>query len=139
MNAVPHDVFADTAFWLALVVRQDAHHTVAQEWASKLEGTITTTTAVLMETANALARPAWRAHAVRLIEHLRKRDDIAILDVDADLFELGWNLYAQRADKSWGLVDCVSFVVMQQQGLAAALTTDRHFEQAGYRALMLEM
>jgi len=99
---------------------------------------MTTTTAVIQETANALARPAWRAHAIRLISHLRKRDDVEIVHVDPALFDRGWDLYCIRADKSWGLVDCISFAAMEQRGLAIALTTDRHFEQAGYRALLLE-
>ncbi len=39
-------------------------------------------------------------------------------------------------DKEWGLVDCVSFVTMNQLGITEALTTDRHFEQAGFVALL---
>jgi predicted nucleic acid-binding protein len=44
-------------------------------------------------------------------------------------------LFAARPDKDWSLVDCISFVVMKQRRLKDALTTDRHFEQAGFRAL----
>jgi predicted nucleic acid-binding protein len=33
-------------------------------------------------------------------------------------------------------VDCASFVVMQQSGLAEAVTTDHHFEQAGFVRLL---
>lgn len=35
-------------------------------------------------------------------------------------------------------VDCLSFVVMQQQGLIDAVTSDQHFIQTGFRALLLE-
>lgn len=38
--------------------------------------------------------------------------------------------------KHWSLTDCISFVVMQQRGIRQALTFDRHFEQAGYEALL---
>jgi len=138
MNEPPVEVFADTAFWLALVVRQDFHHERAQQWALSVEGRITTTTPVLLETANALARPEWRVHAIRLIKHLQQRDDVEIVDLDHPLFASGWQLYCNRTDKSWGLVDCISFVVMRKRGLTAALTTDKHFQQAGYRALLLE-
>ena len=40
--------------------------------------------------------------------------------------------------KEWGLTDCVSFLVMQDRGLTDALTTDEHFQQAGFRALLRE-
>jgi predicted nucleic acid-binding protein len=50
--------------------------------------------------------------------------------------ERALQLYAERADKTWGLVDCASFVVMTEQGMTEAFTTDRHFEQAGFRCLL---
>jgi hypothetical protein len=48
----------------------------------------------------------------------------------------GVQLYAQRPDKEWSLTDCISFVVMTQEGIFDALTGDRHFEQAGFVALL---
>lgn len=47
-------------------------------------------------------------------------------------------MYSLHTDKTWGLVDCISFVVMQERGITDALTADRHFQQAGFRALLLE-
>lgn len=49
------------------------------------------------------------------------------------------SLYGSRADKDWSLTDCLSFVVMQRRGIAEALTTDHHFEQAGLKAVMLSL
>ena len=46
------------------------------------------------------------------------------------------DLYDDRRDKMWGLTDCLSFVVMQDNGLTDALTADDHFRQAGYRVLL---
>ena len=39
-------------------------------------------------------------------------------------------------DKEWGLTDCVGFAIMQERGISDAATTDEHFQQAGFRALM---
>jgi len=47
-------------------------------------------------------------------------------------------LYRQHRDKSWGLTDCVSFVLMRQEGIAETLTADVHFRQAGFKALLLD-
>lgn len=48
-------------------------------------------------------------------------------------------MYSRHTDKTWGLVDCISFVAMQERGITEALTADRHFVQAGFRALLLEV
>jgi uncharacterized protein len=47
-------------------------------------------------------------------------------------------IYNSRSDKDWGLTDCTSFVVMSERNLTEALTTDSHFQQAGFRALLIE-
>ena len=47
-------------------------------------------------------------------------------------------MYKLMDDKQWSLVDCVSFVVMRERGIGAALTTDHHFVQAGFTALLAD-
>ena len=47
------------------------------------------------------------------------------------------SLYSRRPDKEWSLTDCISFVVMSDEGLTEALTGDHHFEQAGFTPLLL--
>jgi hypothetical protein len=39
-------------------------------------------------------------------------------------------------DKNWSLTDCASFLIMEEERLAAALTHDRHFTQAGFQTLL---
>ncbi len=55
--------------------------------------------------------------------------------LDADLFDRGFELYKRHTDKKWGLVDCISFVVMRDRGVMDALTTDTDFRQAGFNPL----
>jgi predicted nucleic acid-binding protein len=50
--------------------------------------------------------------------------------------ERGVAFFRSRADKNWPLTDCISFVVMRDWELTEALTADRHFEQAGFKALL---
>lgn len=46
-------------------------------------------------------------------------------------------MFAERPDKEWSVTDCTSFAVMTELGLSEALTSDRHFTQAGFRILMV--
>ena len=55
-----------------------------------------------------------------------------------ELFDAGVALYHSRTDKDWSLTDCISFVVMSQHGITGALTGDHHFEQAGFKVLLLK-
>jgi uncharacterized protein len=45
---------------------------------------------------------------------------------------------ASRPDKDWSLTDCISFVVMKDEGIREALTGDRHFTQAGFVPLFAQ-
>ncbi len=138
MKTTLQDVFADTSYAIALVVKQDQYHDQAQQWSLRISGRIITTVPVLLETANALSRPAWRKAGMALIDHLRQRQDVEIVELSESLWRRGWDLYCQRPDKAWSLTDCISFLVMQDAGLSDALTADEHFRQAGFRAVLLD-
>ncbi|MDQ3440097.1 MAG: PIN domain-containing protein [Planctomycetota bacterium] len=129
------DCFADTAYFLALVNPDDDAHDAAIEQTLLTTGLIITTSAVLNELGNHLAAPANRPLFLETIERLRA-DPRAIIHVDARLFGTGLNLYVVRRDKHWSLTDCVSFVLMTERKITKALTTDHHFQQAGFTALL---
>lgn len=61
---------------------------------------------------------------------------VRLLSVSESLFRASLDLYASRPDKSWGLVDCASFLVMQEHEIGEVVTNDRHFEQAGFKCLL---
>lgn len=131
-----HCVFADTSFWIALVFTRDQFHSLAREYSQLIESEIVTTSAVLLETTNALALPPWRRAVVTLVNRIQDRDDIEVVPLSSDLWERGWKLFVDRPDKGWSLTDCISFVVMHDRGIADALTSDMHFQQAGFRPLL---
>jgi uncharacterized protein len=137
MTARVHDCFADTAFWFGLVVKQDQYHQRAREWSAAVEGRIKTTIAVMLETANLLSRPAWRGSCIGLFKRLEETE-VEVIPLSMDLWQRGWELFQNRLDKAWSMTDCVSFVVMKERNLTDALTTDADFQQAGFRALLLE-
>jgi predicted nucleic acid-binding protein len=135
------EVFLDTSYAIASVAPRDRHFARAQLLADHLELQRTrfvTTQAVILEIGNALARSRYRHTAVTLIGQLRADPDVEILPLNEDLLDAGVQLFQSRPDKEWGLIDCLSFVVMRERGLTDALTADDHFRQAGFRALLLE-
>ena len=135
------EVFLDAAYAIALSSRTDQFHGMAVELAQQLrtEGTkLVTTRAILLEIGNALAKQRYRSAAVRLLEALEVDPNVGIVPLTESVYAQAFELYRQRQDKEWGLIDCVSFVVMRERGITSALTTDEHFLQAGFRALLRE-
>jgi hypothetical protein len=96
---------------------------------------LVTTQAILLEIGNSLSKQKSRA-AIQLLESLETDPSVEVILLTNSLYESAFNLFKQREDKEWGLVDCVSFVVRQDRGITDALTTDTHFQQAGFRALL---
>lgn len=41
-----------------------------------------------------------------------------------------------QLDKSYSRCDAIGFLLMRERAVIDALTTDRHFEQAGFRRLL---
>jgi uncharacterized protein len=128
--------FADTFFLIALLFENDEAHAQAQALAAELPGGMVTSGWVLTELADALALPGRRERFLPFLQFLRANPLVTIVPMDQTLFDRGTALYDQRPDKAWSLTDCISFVIMQDQGLTDALTGDHHFEQAGFHALM---
>lgn len=129
-------VFADTFFYLAIINADDAAHVRAVRLSDAFDGPVLTTAWVLTEVADALAAPDRRTDFLTLLETLRADPEVTIVPPDERIFAAGIELYSNRRDKGWSLTDCISFVVMQEQGISEALTGDRHFEQAGFAALL---
>lgn len=97
-----------------------------------------TTRAVLLEIGNALASQRFRTAAVQLLDALEADPAVGIAPLTDNLYTQALTLYRSRPDKEWGLIDCLSFVVMHERKLTDALTADQHFEQAGFQALLRE-
>lgn len=131
--------FLDTAYAIALSAPQDAHHERALTIASEMDASqcrLMTTRAVILEIGNALSKLRYRKAGVELLLSLEEDPRVEILPLSEDLFHRGQQLFASRVDKEWSITDCISFVAMKDRGIEAALTTDEHFEQAGFRALL---
>jgi predicted nucleic acid-binding protein len=131
-------LFADAFFFVAILNRNDQAHARAVVYLNpRPKRRLVTTSWVVTEVGDAMASgPSSRRAFLSLLAALRGDPMVELLPPDPDLFERGLDLYARRPDKEWSLTDCISFVVMADRGLTDALTGDRHFEQAGFRALL---
>lgn len=129
------EVFADSSYFLALLDRRDAHHRHVLDFATNSRGPLVTTRWVLVEVANALGRSPVRAAAARMLQRVEDAGFRVILSSDR-LYDGGLRFTPLAPTKSGSLTDCISFVVMADEGIAEALTGDRHFEQAGFRTLL---
>ncbi len=129
-------IFVDTSYFLALLNSHDEFHERTSIMADQINSRLITTEAVLTEIGNALAKSQWRELAVDTLNDLRDDEDVEILSISSEVFSKALNFYSSRMDKEWGLTDCISFVVMEDRKLTVALTTDHHFEQAGFKSLL---
>lgn len=87
--------------------------------------------------ALAHARRLPRVAALTFVGDLVGNPDIETVWVDEVLHREAVALLLARQDKTYSLCDAVSFVLMRQQHLTEALTTDRHFEQEGLQRLLV--
>ena len=130
------DAFVDTSFVVALVNKKDQHHSLALDLAERFAGPgLVTTDAILLEIGNALSRN-FKRESVEIIEHFLTSDDVKVIHLHPPLFRKAFDLYKSHSDKLWGLIDCVSFVVMKELAITDALSADKHFEQAGFNVLI---
>ena len=133
------EVFLDTSFAIALSATTDQNHIKAIKLAEQIESQnlrLVTTQAILLEIGNSLSKQRYRTAAIQLLESLESDINIEIVSLTSELYNSAFELFKSRQDKEWGLVDCISFVVMEHRGITEALTADDHFNQAGFRALL---
>lgn len=138
---MPNNLFIDTSGWASIFIPTETHYPIAAEHfrtaiASRTE--IITTNYVIAELVALLNSPH-RLPRDRIFNHInivRQNPYITRIHIDPPTDQAAWELCQNRPDKPWSLVDCSSFIIMQQHNIQQALTTDHHFEQAGFIRLL---
>jgi predicted nucleic acid-binding protein len=128
--------FADAYYFIARINQDDQYHGRVIEFSKTMRANLVTTDWVLMEVADALAGSEVRNQARDYFLYLRSLPHCEVIEAARDLFDRALNYYHRHADKDWSLTDCTSFMVMRDLGIKEALTGDKHFEQAGFVALL---
>lgn len=129
-------VFADTFFFFAILNRADPSHLRAATYSRNGRVLCVTTDWIITEIADGLSKTGDRERFMDLYHQIQLSPAIRVVPASRALFEEAIKLYACRPDKDWPLTDCISFVVMRDEGITQALTGDHHFEQAGFNAML---
>ena len=74
--------------------------------------------------------------ALRLLQLVEASVGFRIEWIGPDRFGAAKAYFRKHADYDNSFTDCTSFVVMKELRLRDSLTTDRHFTEAGFRALL---
>ena len=129
-------VFLDTVGLLGLWDEDDQWHAsavAAFEQMSLRREPLFTTSYIIAECANATARWIDRTRIATLARSLHASG--GFIFPDDDDWSLAWIRYTAGAPGGPGLVDHLSFAVMQRPVLHQAFTNDRHFAAAGFEPL----
>lgn len=129
-------MFLDTSGLLCLHYRAEPLHTEACTAYRTAISRLTHNYVIAEYVALTTARRFPRASALAFATDLLDTPDIETVWVDKHLHRLAVALLTERQDKTYSLCDAVSFVLMRQRGITEALSTDRHFEQAGFIRLL---
>lgn len=130
------DVFLDTVGMIAVWDDTDQWHAQAQAAYQSLlaQGRrLLTTHLVLCECGNAAARRPYRSD-VNALRQLLIQEGLLIEPTPKEL-EMAWASYERGEAGQAGIVDHVSFLVMNRLGITEAFTNDKHFQAAGFTVL----
>lgn len=107
---------ADTFHFLALLKASDPCHDRALKLHRVRWRRMITTDFVLLQVGDACSQ--WENHGdfLALLEASSRDERVEIVRLSPELFDRGVGLYRRRPDKDWPLTDCISFVVMQEEG-----------------------
>lgn len=132
-------VFADTSFFFALVAKRDPAHAPAVSVYGKLLSAgsrLVTTDYILDETLTLTKMRIDAMTALALLERIERSDAVELEALTAERFQASKAYFRKHSDHGYSFTDCTSFVVMHELRLRAALTTDRHFVEAGFEVLL---
>jgi len=135
------ELFVDTSGWATLVDPSQILHIQMRTLYRNIlqqKRRLVTSNYILSELVALLISPMRisRPSLVTFVEGIKTSPYIEVVHIDATLDQQAWDLFKKRPDKKWTLVDCSSFVLMQQRGITEAITNDHHFEQAGFIRLL---
>ena len=138
MERVPHSinergVFVDTSAFLALVARNDPHHSAAKAILDRLEQwryRLFTINYIVVETHASILRAVSPQVGRGFLQN--GLSVVTLLSTRSEDEERGKSLILGQTDKKYSYCDAISFAVMGRYLLSLAFAFDDHFRQHGF-------
>ncbi len=131
-------LFVDTAGWVMLADAGDRAQGPAaalrDRWLAE-GGLLVSTDFVMDETLTLLRSRAGLSIAEQWWEQVADGARVRWEWITPARAERARHWFFRWRDKEFSFTDCTSFVVMKEQRIRAALTSDAHFAQAGFETL----
>ncbi|MEK7477572.1 MAG: PIN domain-containing protein [Candidatus Coatesbacteria bacterium] len=134
MPALPR-AFVDTSAWYAYIRADDPDHRRIRPHLDPPEARLVTSNFVFDEVVTLVSLRLGHAAAVRAGTALRGTPSVECVRILPEDEEHAWTFFVRHRDKDYSYTDCTSFALMRRLGLTLAVTTDRHFRQAGFDQL----
>ena len=129
-------IFADTSFWVALLVPADAHHEESTALLSRHEREgLLTSNHVRGETWTFLRRRAGHRVAVAFLDRTERSPRMQIVPVTEALEQEALRWLRRHDEREYSFVDATSFALMRTLRIREALAFDGDFTAAGFREL----
>jgi predicted nucleic acid-binding protein len=132
------EVFVDSSGLYALADHRDPFHSAADRCVRKLLAAgirLVLTDYIVDESMTLAVARAGSPAALRLLDIVEKSSAFDWQWIERQRFAAALAFFRKHADHHYSFTDCTSFVVMRELGLREALTTDKHFAEAGFRML----
>ncbi len=126
----------DTSGLFCFFDEKDSRHADASGFVESANTRLTTSYVLAELIPLCQVRKLNRQKTLEFVEMLVNNPLIEIIWVDENLHTQAFELLKNRLDKTYSLCDAISFIVMRERKILEALTTDKHFEQAGFTKLL---
>ncbi|MDQ7837683.1 MAG: PIN domain-containing protein [Thermodesulfobacteriota bacterium] len=126
------EVFVDTSAFYALIDAKDPAHRAAKKYVVHCNYPMVTTEFIFAESLSLITKRLGKNVAIRFGEALRASRLIRMSHSSEELIDKAWEEFVKFSDKGFDLIDCISFVTMENLGINAALSFDKHFTQRGF-------
>jgi predicted nucleic acid-binding protein len=130
-------MFLDTSGLLALILaREPLHQKACDEYArASTRVTHGFVLAELVALTNARGVPS--GPVLQFLMSLIANPDITVMWPDEAVSGQAITLLIARQGRGYSLCDAVSFIIMRGRNIGDALSTDKHFEDEGFRRLLV--